>query len=359
MLRERFPCEEDCVQENIVNIEAIKRIYWKIGDSYSRNIFKNRLMYSFTGDYTYIGKIVGNTGTVKSIGKILKGFESIYIYGAGIRGKLLVEIFSEINWKGFIDLNEKGFYMNYPIYHINDFEYQQGEVILISNAVNSDKIQQYLVEDKKVPRKNIISLNNYIKHISDYIYLDPLYLKNIEMKNKIFFDLGCFDGKDSIRAIDYFAKEGIRVYAIEPDSSNYLTCSHHLRNYMDKVILEKKGIGCKKEIRGFVEGGAGAKFSKNGNVLIEIDTIDNMANNLDVGFIKMDIEGYEEAAILGGKETIKRCNPVLAVCVYHKKSDIWKIPLKILEINPEYQFYFEHYSFGWDDTVLYGIVQRH
>lgn len=248
--------------------------------------------------------------------------------------------------------------MNFPIYHINDFKYQQGDIILVSNAAGSDKIQRHLVEEKKIPKKSIIQLNEYINHISDKIYLDPLYLEDIRMKNKIFFDLGCFDGKDTIRAIDYFAKEAVRVYAVEPDSENYLNCTNYLKNYMDKVILEKKGISDKKEVRKFMEGGAGAKFSEKGDLLIETDTIDNMAGNQDVGFIKMDIEGYEEAAIQGGTETIRRCCPILAVSVYHKRSDIWKIPWKILKINPKYQFYFEHYSFGWDDTVMYGIVHE-
>lgn len=358
MLREKFPCEEDCVQENTVNVEVIKQIYWKIGDSYSRDIFENRLMYSLTGDYRYIGNILGNMETGKKIGKMLDGFKSIYIYGAGIRGKLLVEIFKNKNWKGFIDLNKNGFYMNYPIYNIDAFEFQLGDIILISNSTDSDKIRQHLMEDKNIPGKSIVLLNDYIRNVSDNIYLDPLYLKNIKMKNKIFFDLGCYDGKDTIRAIDYFAKEEIQVYAVEPDDSNYLNCVDHLESYMDKVILQKKGIGCKKEVKSFMEGGTGSKFSEDGNLLIEIDTIDNMAGSQDVGFIKMDIEGYEEAAIIGGVETIKRCSPVLAVCVYHKKSDIWKIPLKLLEINPEYQFYLEHYSFGWSDTVLYAIAPK-
>lgn len=359
MLREKFPCEEDSVQENIIDIEAVKRIYWKIGDSYSRNIFENRLMYSLTGDYRYIGNILSSSETGKDIRKMLENFETIYIYGAGIRGKLLVDMFGNINWKGFIDSNKNGFYMNYPIYHIKKFEYQRGDTILISNAIDSGKIRCFLMENKRVPEKNIIVLNDYIKHVSDNIYLDPLYLRDIEMKNKIFFDLGCFDGKDTIRAIDYFAKDRIYVYAVEPDNCNYIKCVEQLRKYIDKVTLQKKGIGCKKEVGSFLEGGSGAKFSKNGDVLIEIDTIDNMAGSQDVGFIKMDIEGYEEAAIAGGAETIKRCSPILAVSIYHKRSDIWKIPLKILEINPEYQFYLGHYSFGWDDTVLYGIVHEH
>ncbi len=51
-----------------------------------------------------------------------------------------------------------------------------------------------------------------------------------------------------------------------------------------------------------------------------------------------------------------RDSPILAVSVYHKKNDIWKIPLEILRINPEYRFYMGHYKTGWDDTVLYAVI---
>lgn len=357
MLREKFPCEENDIQKNRITIEDIKQIYWKMGDSRSRNIFENRLMYSLTGDYKYIGKIIAKTEAAKNIEKMLEGLETVYIYGVGVRGKLLVEIFENINWKGFIDLNKDGFYMDYPIYYFSDFEYHRGDVIVISNACDGDKIQRALMDDKRIPEKNIILLNDYIKHVKDNIYFDPLYLKNTKMKNKIFFDLGSFDGKDTIRAIDYFAKDEIRVYAMEPDKKNYINCAEHLRVYMNTVILQNKGIGDKKETKSFMEGGVSAKFSENGNVLIEVDTIDHLADSQDVGFIKMDIEGYEESALDGGIETIKRCSPILAISIYHKRSDIWRIPLKILEINPKYQFYLGHYSFGWDDTVLYGIAR--
>lgn len=76
-----------------------------------------------------------------------------------------------------------------------------------------------------------------------------------------------------------------------------------------------------------------------------------------VSFIKMDIEGSELEAIDGAANTIKRDKPLLAICIYHKQEDFWKIPLRIKEICPDYKkFWIEQYS-PWDiETVLYAEV---
>ena len=46
-------------------------------------------------------------------------------------------------------------------------------------------------------------------------------------------------------------------------------------------------------------------------------TIDSYAIS-DVGFIKVDCEGYEYFVLLGARETIKRCKPV--ICVEQKRN---------------------------------------
>ena len=53
---------------------------------------------------------------------------------------------------------------------------------------------------------------------------------------------------------------------------------------------------------------------------------------------------------------IKRQKPKLAICVYHKPEDIWEIPEFLLNIRPDYKFYFRHYCY-WDigETVMYAV----
>lgn len=69
----------------------------------------------------------------------------------------------------------------------------------------------------------------------------------------------------------------------------------------------------------------------------------------------MDIEGAEYEALEGSKEILKRYSPKLAICLYHKPEDIYKLPLLIHEMNPNYKFYIRHYSDYRTDTLLYAI----
>lgn len=74
-----------------------------------------------------------------------------------------------------------------------------------------------------------------------------------------------------------------------------------------------------------------------------------------VDFIKMDIEGAEAEALMGASQTIQTFTPRLAICVYHKKDDFYRIPTLIQQICKDYAFYLDHYTIHRHETVLYGI----
>lgn len=348
---EYFPCDTEADKNEKVSSEDIRNIYKKIEDEDSRYIFENRFMYSLTGDYGYIRKIIMNTAAGKMADKLLKG--KLYIYGAGKRGKTLLENFPDKEWQGFIDANREGMYEGYPVNRLCDFQYITGTSIVISNKSGYEEIKDTLFKEKGVPEEKIIVFEFLYEQSWKYRYFEPKCLKKYSMENQIFMDLGCYDGADGIRALDFFG-ENVNVYAVEPDKENFMVCKKRLERY-EHILLLNQGVGRKREKRFFVEGGEGARFSEEGDVLVEIDTIDHIVGEKAVGFIKMDIEGYEEEVLLGGAETIKRCKPVLAICIYHKKTDVWRIPLAILKLNANYRFYLGHYTLSWGDTVLYAV----
>lgn len=355
LINEYFPCEDGDKVECFIADKDIRHINEKIMNEYSRNIFENRLLYSLTGNYEHIRRIVLGTEAGKKMNRLL--YKPSYIYGAGKRGKLLVETFGNKQWQGFIDVNKNGNYEGYPVYRWDDFTYQGDASVVISNKYGYDEIRRNLVRDKKVPEEKIIILEHFYKMADIERYFEPEPLKAISMEDQVFMDLGCYDGVDTIRALDFWKGENINVCAVEPDRKNYLVCKDNFKGY-EGITLINRGIGEKKEKKNFIEGGEGARFSDAGDKAVEIDTIDHIANGNTVGFIKMDIEGYEEEALLGGQKTIKRCKPVLAVCIYHKRSDVWRIPLKILELNDSYRFYLGHYTLDWGDTVLYAVDKK-
>ena len=63
--------------------------------------------------------------------------------------------------------------------------------------------------------------------------------------------------------------------------------------------------------------------------VVPLSTIDNLARELKldtVNFIKMDIEGAEQNALRGARETLTRFHPRLALTSYHLPEDVTKIP---------------------------------
>jgi hypothetical protein len=69
----------------------------------------------------------------------------------------------------------------------------------------------------------------------------------------------------------------------------------------------------------------------------------------------MDIEGSEEDALMGACRAIQNHAPKLAISVYHKATDFWKLPLLIKRLHSGYRLYLRHYTNEIVDTVCYAL----
>lgn len=83
--------------------------------------------------------------------------------------------------------------------------------------------------------------------------------------------------------------------------------------------------------------------SPTGGIQVETVSLDDDIPE-PLTFIKMDIEGMEQAAVRGCERQIRENHPKLAICTYHNYEDIWKIPRMIDAMDPSYQFYMRHYG---------------
>ncbi len=70
---------------------------------------------------------------------------------------------------------------------------------------------------------------------------------------------------------------------------------------------------------------------------------DGRYSNKTVSLINMDIEGAETSVLRGAKKIIAEQEPILAVCAYHKPSDIVEIPNIVLHANRSYSVYLRKY----------------
>jgi FkbM family methyltransferase len=105
---------------------------------------------------------------------------------------------------------------------------------------------------------------------------------------------------------------------------------------------------------------------KSNSVLAAVDfegivpevTLDQIALSWNPTHIKMDIEGAEMNALIGGKELLTRCRPNLAISVYHRPRDIVEIPQYLNQILGDYSFFLRCYGAHGYDTVLYAIPNK-
>ena len=172
-------------------------------------------------------------------------------------------------------------------------------------------------------------------------------------QNPVFVDVGGFTGDTSLEFIKNYP-DYAEIYLFEPEKHFLKKAEENLKDFKNIFFVEK-GLSDKKSTVRFSSKGLASCIDKDGETEIETDTLDNCIGGKRVDFIKMDIEGEESAALRGAVQAIKKNRPALAVCVYHKPDDFWKIPEQVLSINSSYRIFMRHYSEVSDETVMYFI----
>ena len=93
------------------------------------------------------------------------------------------------------------------------------------------------------------------------------------------------------------------------------------------------------------------------SILCHMTSVDDFVrkHRLDrIHCIKLDVEGAEMLALAGSRETIVKHHPKLIICLYHKPSHLFDIPLFIHELDQNYTMYVAHSSCLFTDTILYA-----
>jgi len=221
-----------------------------------------------------------------------------------------------------------------------------------------------LLEDTK-SKKTFTKLLNF-KISSDYIFMQGFtnnhtaqyFDKEIipKITNITFVDGGGYVG-DTIQEVVKNFPDYKKIYSIEPIKENLRIAKRDLAEYKNIEFIEC-GLSNKKQTLFFNEEKSFSTIYGLSGESVTVDTLDNIIDE-KVDYIKLDIEGAEQDAIEGAKELIKRYKPILAICIYHKAEDWYKVPQKVLAIEPEYKVYLRHYMEGIFESVLYFIPKHY
>ena len=340
-------------------VENIKKVYNLLQDDLSKQIWGCRLMHSLTGDSHYIRKIMKKTDNGNELyAKMKKTDKDKVIFGVGMIGKRLLDIFDNITFSCFVDNNHAGeTYKGLPVINIETLkkDYSDAFIVISSRVFHSEILKQLLTEGFK--EENIINIGETCDRLSRLQYFDLPDLKTDINGKEIFVDGGCYDGKNSFEFKKWCNNSGVKetfIYAWEPDPKTLQACKSMLDANQCRYKIIDKGLWSEKDTLCFTTADTSSAICENGTVHIEVDSIDNIISE-PITYIKMDVEGAEYKALLGAEKTIKKYKPKLAICIYHKPEDVWEIPMLIHKINPNYRFYVRHYSLTTPETILYAI----
>jgi FkbM family methyltransferase len=179
---------------------------------------------------------------------------------------------------------------------------------------------------------------------------------------EVFVDCGAFDG-DTIRLVHSLVGSNFKaIHSIEADSVSMEKLGAYLSTLpaevTKKIHMLDCAIGAERSVIRFSMSGDLTSKVEDVGVDVPCIPLDELFADNPVTLIKMDIEGAEYNALLGARAIIKRDHPVLAICVYHTQSDIWRIPLLLRSIEPNYSFFLRSYDGDGLQTVVYAVPEN-
>lgn len=171
-----------------------------------------------------------------------------------------------------------------------------------------------------------------------------------------FLDLGAYRGDTISEFLHYTGGKYRHITALEPDIRNYRKLREYAKDMQD-IQLFRMGIWSKDGELFFKSRlGRGSGINENGGETLAVTTIDTLYKRRPLSYLKLDVEGAEEQALIGGRDTIRRDQPKLNLALYHRSEDIFKLPLLLNEIQPLYKLFLRQHPHLPDwDLNLYAI----
>ena len=175
-------------------------------------------------------------------------------------------------------------------------------------------------------------------------------------------DLGAYNG-DTVRELLATGARPQKIYAMEPDARNFRKLSEYAAQEDRTEVIPVRGAAWSREETLIFDasGNRNAAAGQNRSSVLDgrpMKTVELPAMPLDsvllgacVDYIKYDVEGSEQEALMGSRESIAAHAPTLMISLYHRSEDLFAIPLRIRREFPDYKgFYLRRFGGvpAWD-----------
>lgn len=350
--------------EKLLRLNEIRE---RMSDDESKAIFDARIEYMVTRNadaYLEVTDRFSETWYCAELDKAVEQAKTdkIVIYGCGKYGIRTKELVEKCGYQVayFIDSHVTMGAEGRELEHIRivSLEWLMGTeekyLCIIGSLKYLDEIYKTLLE-KMYPKELILYPRvGILEATSGKQYFDVF----APSKDEIFVDAGAYDGETIKDFMTWTNGQYRKAYVIEPLERMCRLIERRIeREGWSNIVLSQNAAWNKKETLCFEDSGNASQVMHQGKSMIRGIDIDSLVGEDKVTYIKMDIEGSELQALEGAKNTIRKNKPKLAVCLYHKAGDVVDLPLKILEILPDYKFYIRHYMSDMNETVLYAVME--
>lgn len=218
-----------------------------------------------------------------------------------------------------------------------------------------DAIYQYFVTEdiQRIVDVCTIEESYFIKQVLDYF----------QDRTFTLVDAGAYTG-ELLRAINVSGLNVGKWYCFEVEKNNYECLKRNLEKSRlpagMEFVCENFGLWSEQKELQVINQGTASKVVErvddNYSEFCRMVTIDEYFKNIKVDMIKMDIEGAEMDALLGGIQTIKRDIPLLAISIYHYVDDYYRIMQFLLNnTGRKYRYYIRQHAMIYGETILYAI----
>ena len=166
------------------------------------------------------------------------------------------------------------------------------------------------------------------------------------VRNKDIIDAGGYVG-DTALLFSSYKDKSIHVFEASPSNMDIIRETIRL-NHLENIVPVSKALGEKSGTATFSLGERNScnslverpGYNYPNHIEVPVITLDDYVreNNLEVGLIKVDIEGGEQLLLKGAVETIRTQHPILLISIYHSANDFFEIKPMIEKMCDKYTF---------------------
>lgn len=193
-------------------------------------------------------------------------------------------------------------------------------------------------------------------------YLAPVETPREEMYRLLrigpdedYVDLGGYDGDTAEEFLGFTGGRYSSMTILEPDEKNFRKLERRAAAFppgdvrlIQAACWQEDGTLSFQSLAGrnsFLDAG--------GRTEVAARSVDSLSAGRRVSFLKMDVEGVEREALLGARETIRRDAPALLAAAYHRREDLFALPLLVRRLGPDYRIFLRRQTYlpAWETNL--------